>query len=246
MPELAGITDIALATGKTKQWINQLRKTRPGSPQSIAELAMGPIFIKPDFLAFVTDPAHAPVPVREWPDRWRVIGRTEIARLLGVGTTRADTVMKKAEAPDPIARLSAGRIWLERPVLAFLAIPGSMSHPRYEVDVPAARLLYEGTGGQPGMDLAPLAAQLMVPHNVLRARLVADGVTLRTADLRKTRIPVTPDEVTSIVLAMEQPGATPYSVGGALGRSPMTIQRIMLTHAGKVDDGQLRPAGGNV
>lgn len=230
MPALAGVTDVALKIGKSKQWVDQVRRTNPGGPVPVAELAMGPVFVESDLLGFVQDPAHKPVKPREWPEEWTLVGRTEIAAMLGVKSTRADTRAKEPGFPEPVVVLRAGRAWLKGPVCEYLAIPRSMSHPRYVIDVDLAKRLYEGDDDTPGIGIQALAARLKVPSNVVRTRLVAAKVQLRTGDLRRTRTPVTPDEVEAIVEALAAPGATWHSVGVQVGRSPMTIQRIVLQH----------------
>lgn len=230
----AALTELASAAGVT---VSDVRSYY--APEPVAVLAMGPVFVEDDLIRFVQDPDHKLARPRVWPAEWALVGRAEIAAMLDVGSTRADTRMKEPGAPAPVARLRAGRAWLESAVREYLAIPRSTSHPRYTVDVDHARRLYEGDGDNPGISIQALAAQLEVPANVLRTRLVAAQVRLRTGDLRNTRVPVTPDEVEAIIEALAVPGATWHSVGVQVGRSPMTIQRIALQReqAGAGTDG---------
>jgi hypothetical protein len=223
MPELSGLQDAALILGCTKQWVYEVLKVNRGAPEPVARLKQGPVYVKADLLRFMRDPERRPVWPEEWPEEWALAGRADLAEILGVGATRIDTRMQAPGAPAPVVRLRSGRVWLKSAALQFLEVHGSMSHPRYDVDIVAAKALYAG-----GMDLAPLAARFRIPGNVLRTRLVEAGVTLRTGDLRKPRKPLAPDERTAIAAALAQPDATPYSVGKQFGRSPITVQRIAL------------------
>lgn len=230
IPPLTGLTDVGLETGKSKQNVQQILKGNSGSPQPVARLAAGPVYIKSEMVGFVNDPKHKPI-VRgwDWPPEWELIGRTEIAQHLGVKPTRADAIMGEAAAPAPVARPRAGRVWRKDEVFLFLASRDSgKSHPRYQVDMDLAVSLYEGDDTTEGVGINPLAYRLGIPPNVMRARLVAAGVTLRTADVHVTQVPITDAESDKIIKELAKPGATPYSVGLLLGRSPLTIQRIAI------------------
>jgi hypothetical protein len=246
MPELAGISDVALELGKSKQWVLQVLRTHRGGPEPVAILAAGPVHVKVDLLGFVHDPDHKPVKPRTyqpygvdtpyppgvWPDEWKVVGRREIALMLTeragkpVSGQRAATRMTHPEAPDPVAVLALGRIWLESAARAHLFKDRTSASPTYDVDIDAAKAMYESPD-QP--NVSQVAATFGVPRDVMRERL-AEVVTVRTADLRRPHLDIEDSEIQQILDALEEPGATPNSVSGRFGRSVMTVQRIQLRH----------------
>jgi len=221
MPKLVGLTELALARKKSKQWIYQVLTTQAGAPKPVARLRAGPVYVESDALAFIDN--RQPARPREWPDEWRLIGRAEIAATLHVSGQRAATVMARPDAPKPVAKLKLGRVWRDDLTRAYLAVPRVTGQPSYDIDMDRARELYVGQK----LTVAQAAAELDVPRDVLHDRLAAaPDIELRTVDIHRPARRVGPDERARIIVALGEPGATPNSVAVAFGRSPMTVQRI--------------------
>jgi predicted DNA-binding transcriptional regulator AlpA len=49
-----------------------------------------------------------------------LMGTHEIAKRLGVSRARADQLLRQKGAPDPVAVLRQGRVWLKRDVEAWM------------------------------------------------------------------------------------------------------------------------------
>jgi hypothetical protein len=235
MPDITGITDLALEISRDKQWIWSTVQASPGAITEVARVAAGPVYIKPDLRTFILDPEHNPVePSAEWDPAWELVARYEISVMMGgVSRSRAGTKMQHEKAPHPVADLRMGLLWLRPEVSEFLKVRLRSGRPPFVVDIDQARTLYEGS---PEHGLTLVAATLGVPRSVVFDRLTAAGVQLRPADQRKPRRKVENAERSLILAELAKPGANYSAVGTLFDRSPMTVQRIKEDAARKAGD----------
>lgn len=56
--------------------------------------------------------------------KFDLMGAAEIAELLGISRQRTDVLTKQKGFPDPVAELSAGRIWLKDDVVRWAVETG--------------------------------------------------------------------------------------------------------------------------
>lgn len=62
------------------------------------------------------------------PDRVKLVGTAEVARILGVSRQRADAITRKHTFPKAAGSLAAGRVWFEDDVRAWAKANGREVH----------------------------------------------------------------------------------------------------------------------